>query len=143
METLNNEEINEVFRSELKILPKKLTSVHDLASQFKAMLGSEEAGLDKGVVYCYLSTEPVKTKKSKTRILYLGKTKDSIKQRYFHLAHKLSSGNNADFYSYMIEKHGDIKMGYICSNAPETEEKACFSRYRKLHGQMPPKSKRG
>lgn len=143
MEKRTSDEIKQVFGEDLTILPNGLSSSDDLTSQFKAMLGSAEAGLHRGVVYCYLSDKPVKTKNGETCILYLGKTKSSIKQRYFRYSDKLSSGKNAEFYQQVINNYGGVKMGFISSDSPREDEKACFSRYRKLHGQMPPKSKRG
>lgn len=143
MQTLENQEIIQVFGKSLTILPNQLTSTDGLSEQFKAMLGSSEAGEVRGVVYCYLSETPIKTKNGETNILYMGKTKSSIRGRYLQYAGKLSTGKNGEFYKRVIKYHGGIKMGFIRSVAPREDERACFARYRKLHAQMPPKSKRG
>lgn len=143
MTTFVNSEIEEVFGKALTILPDSLSSPENLTEQFQAMLGSDEAGQAKGVVYCYISESPMTTKNGETHIVYLGKTKGSIKGRYFQYARKLATGKNGEFYGSVIKRYGGVKMGYIFSDTPRDEEKACFARYRKLHGQMPPKSKRG
>lgn len=143
MNTYTNSEIEEVFGKALSILPGSLSSTQNLTEQFQIMLGSGEAMQAKSVVYCYLSELPLQTKNSQTNIVYLGKTKGSIKGRYYQYARKLATGKNGEFYGEMIERYGGINMGYIISDAPRHEERACFARYRQLHGQMPPKSKRG
>ncbi|MEE4243961.1 MAG: hypothetical protein V2I33_01040 [Kangiellaceae bacterium] len=135
--------MTEIFQKDIIMLPDELTDSARLTEQFSAMLGSSHAAKDRGIVYFYLSKEPVTTEKGHTNILYIGKTKGSIKSRYFQYAKKLSSGRNKDFYSNIIDNYGGVSMGYVVSELPRKDEKRYFVEYRRRHGQNPPKSKRG
>ncbi|QSX29703.1 hypothetical protein JYB88_16155 [Shewanella cyperi] len=137
-------EIEIVFpNKEIYFLPHTIDSDEDLKSSFQKLFGCLEASKAKCVVYFYCSDRPVSCVNGSTTILYIGKTKGSIKGRYYRYSAKLSNGKNGDFYKNVINYYGGLKIGYFFAENPREEEKKAFSRFRKIYKQNPPKSKRG
>jgi len=128
---------------EIHFLPHTLANPEQLHDSFKELLGSDEANSAKGVVYFYCSEQPYCYKNGESHVLYIGKTKGSIKGRYLRYAGKLSNGRNGDFYRNIINNYGGVKLGYFFSDNPRADEKVSFSLFRKTYDKNPIKSKRG
>ncbi len=126
----------------ITMLSKKITSVDSMAEDFRELFNTPEAKI-KGVVYFFMSVEPISRVRGESNILYIGKTKQSISARYSRYAEKLASNRSGRFYRYIIENHGGIKMGCIKSNMPRETENEYFNRYYEEHLEFPPKSKVG
>lgn len=126
----------------ITILSKTITSSDSLADEFIELFSTPEANV-KGVVYFFMSVEPIPRARGESNILYIGKTKQSITARYSRYAKKLASGKSGNFYRHIIESYGGIKMGYIKSDTPRKTENEYFNRYCEAHLEFPPKSKVG
>ncbi len=136
-------EFDKIFpEREIHFLPNVIKNDEDLSLSFKSLLGSEESSKAKSVVYFYCSEIPVPCVGGATTVLYIGKTKGSIKSRYYKYSEKLSKGKNGVFYRNIINHYGGLKMGYFFTKDPRKEEKEAFSRFRRIYKQNPPKSKR-
>ena len=127
----------------IKMISKNITSIDNLASEFKELFGSEEAKKDSGIVYFFLSKNPIPRVRGESNILYIGKTNQSLNKRYFRYSDKLASNRSGDFYKYIIEEFGGISIGYLSTDKPKALEAEYFKEYCDLHLEYPPKSKVG
>lgn len=125
------------------MLPKTIISSKNLAAEFKELFGSDEAKKDKCVVYFFISHKPIPRVKGESNILYIGKTNQSLNQRYFRHADKLASNRNGEFYKHIIDTYGGISVGYITTDNPKTTEAKYFKKYCEYFLEYPPKSKVG
>lgn len=114
-----------------------------MAAEFRAVFGSAEAKLAKGVVYFFLSEHPVPRLRGQSRIIYIGKTTNSLYARYFRYANKLASKRSGAFYKHIVANFGTIKIGYVTSSAPLEDESKYFKKYISEHLEYPPKSRTG
>ena len=126
----------------LVILSQEITSTEDLTSGFQELFNSPEAKV-KGVVYFFMSKKPVPRVFGESNILYIGKTKQTIRQRYFQYSSHLATGKNEQFYKHIIKYYGGLQMGYICSDEPREKENELFKEYYEEYLEFPPKSKVG
>ena len=127
----------------IKMLPKTITDTNDLEGAFRELLSSPEASNVKGIVYFFRSVQPVPRLRGESDILYIGKTTQTIKARYFQYAKHLASGSNGSFYRYIIDNYGGLRLGYIPVDNPKEMEKSYFKTYRSTYLENPPKSKVG
>lgn len=125
------------------ILPKVISSSTDLAEEFNELFCLEEAQNAKGVVYFFMSKNPIPRVNKSSKILYIGKTKQSLKQRYLRYSGKLASGRSGDFFRHIIQNYGGISLGYLLTPTPRETEAKYFKKYYELHLEFPPKSKVG
>ncbi|OBT30678.1 hypothetical protein [Vibrio splendidus] len=128
---------------DIKMLSKVITDANELESEFKELLGSSEASNAKSVIYFFRSIKPVPRLRGESDILYIGKTKQSIKGRYFQYARHLATGSSGCFYRYIINNFGGLRLGYIVVDNPNEMEKYYFKEYRSTYLENPPKSKMG
>ncbi|WP_419812090.1 hypothetical protein [Bacterioplanoides sp.] len=128
---------------DMVMLPKIITDSENLENEFKELFGSDEAKKAKKVVYFFRSLHPVARFKGESDILYIGKTEQSMKTRYFRYAKHLSNKANGSFYKYVIENYGGLRVGYIFSDDPKSLEREAFDSYRATYMENPPKSKVG
>jgi len=126
----------------LVMLSHEITTTDDLTNGFKELFNSPEAKL-KGVVYFFMSKEPIPRVIGESKILYIGKTKQTIRQRYFQYASHLATGKNGQFYKHIIKHYGGLQMRYICADEPREKENALFKEYYEIYLEFPPKSKVG
>lgn len=127
----------------IRMLSKKITSSNNLAADFEDLFGSEEARADKGIVYFFMSQMPIPRVRGESRILYIGKTKQSLNKRYFQYSNKLASNRSGKFYKHIIDNFGGLSLGYIVSDNPKATEAEYFKKYYDEHLEYPPKSKVG
>ena len=129
---------------DLEYLPGEIHRDGDaLDVQFRALFGSPAARSAKGVVYFFLSQEPVPRVLGESRVLYIGKTTTTLYKRYFQHAQLLASSRSGKFYQHIVEKFGVITIGYFRSATPSADERLLFNRYIAEHLEYPPKSKVG
>ena len=129
--------------SGIKMLSKVITKTDDLANEFKELFNSPEAKEGKGIVYFFMSEKPIPRVSGESNILYIGKTKNTIRTRYFQHSESLASKKNGIFYKYIIENYGGLKMGYVVTETPRETENELFNEYYKTYLEYPPKSKVG
>lgn len=98
--------------ADLHYLPGEISGeVADLAMAFQALFSSESDRCAKSVVYFFLSERPVPRVKGESRVLYIGKTKDTLYKRYFRYAGKLAAGRSGRFYKHIVDTFGPIRIG--------------------------------
>jgi hypothetical protein len=127
----------------IQIIPIEASDPKNLISDLKKIFESEEAADAKSVVYFFLSKYPIPRLKSESRILYIGKTINTLKQRWLPNVEKLNSKDNRAFYEHIIQSYGGLQVGYIRSADPRADERAAFKKYMETHLEFPPKSKVG
>ena len=125
------------------MLSKTIITTNDLTDEFKELFNSPEAKEGKGVVYFFMSEKPIPRICGESNILYIGKTKNTIRTRYFQYAENLASKKNGTFYKYIIKNYGGLKMGYVVTKTPRATENEFFNEYYKTYLEYPPKSKVG
>jgi len=126
----------------LIMLSKEITNTDDLTKEFKELFNSPEARVQ-GIVYFFMSKEPIPRVLGKSNVLYIGKTKQTIRQRYLQYSNHLATGQNKLFYKHIIEHYGGLRMGYICADEPREKENKLFKEYYETYLEFPPKSKVG
>lgn len=127
----------------IQMLPKKITSGHNLANEFKELFDSNEAKKHKNIVYFLKSNKPIPRVSGESDILYIGRTAQNLYRRYFRYAEILASGDSGKFYRYIISNFGGLSLGYITCNDPKTTEAEYFQKYYNQYLEYPPKSKIG
>ncbi|NHN78947.1 hypothetical protein HA520_16960 [Azotobacter chroococcum] len=127
----------------IQIIPIEASDPKSFISDLKKIFESKEAEDAKSVVYFFLSKRPIPRLKSESRILYIGKTINTLKQRWLPNVEKLNSKNNRAFYEHIIQSYGGLQIGYIRSTDPRADERAAFKKYMETHLEFPPKSKVG
>lgn len=97
---------------DFEVLPGAIENVSTQA--FQAVYGSPEAALAKGIVYLFLSTQPIPRLIGESRIIYIGQTKGSFKSRYFRYSglHASSKANKLKFEA-IIREYGPITIA-VC-----------------------------
>lgn len=126
----------------ITMLSKAITSADNLAEEFRELFNSPEAKI-KGVVYFFMSEHPISRVCGESNILYIGKTKQSIRARYLRYSDKLASNRSGKFYRHIVENYGGIKMGYLMTDTLRETESEYFKKYCDAHLEFPPKSKVG
>tara|TARA_R110000868_G_scaffold95941_5_gene263831 strand:+ start:7717 stop:8178 length:462 start_codon:yes stop_codon:yes gene_type:complete len=92
-----------------KLLPGDIRDVSTEA--FQAVYGSIEASEARGVLYVFLSTEPIPRVAGESRIIYIGQTKGSFKHRYYkHASLQASSKANRLKFEAIISRYGPITI---------------------------------
>ncbi|MBE0465378.1 MAG: hypothetical protein ACTIDY_10195 [Halomonadaceae bacterium] len=101
----------EVIR-EFELLPGAIENVSTQA--FQTVYGSPRASLAKGIVYLFLSAQPIPRLVGESRIIYIGQTKGSFKNRYFQYSslHASSKANKLKFEA-IIREYGPITIA-VC-----------------------------
>lgn len=75
----------------IQIIPIEASDPKNLIRDLKKIFESEEAADAKSVVYFFLSKHPIPRLKSESKILYIGKTINTLKQRWLPNVEKLNS----------------------------------------------------
>ncbi|KZY38608.1 hypothetical protein [Oleiphilus sp. HI0128] len=90
-------------------LPGKIESI--TKDSFELVYGSAEASKYKEIVYIWAASKEIPRLSGKSRILYIGQTKNSIKSRYYKYAnlHSTSKANNLKF-NHIVSKYGPISI---------------------------------
>jgi len=128
---------------DIKMLSKTITTTENLTNEFKELFNSPEAKNTQSVVYFFMSEIPITRVNGKSNILYIGKTIQTIKKRYFKYSEHLANSKNGVFYKHIIKNYGGLKMGYIVTNTPRETEREFFNKYCQTYLEFPPKSKIG
>lgn len=128
---------------EIQILPKTIVSSDDLEEGFRELFGSAKARKAKGVVYFFMSEKPIPRVRGESKILYIGKTKQSISARYLRYSNKLAQKRSGAFYRHILNNYGGISLGYLEVDNPKETESMYFKKYCDTHLEYPPKSKVG
>ncbi|MGL6213234.1 hypothetical protein [Billgrantia desiderata] len=92
-----------------ELLPGAIDEVSTEA--FQAVYGSPEASRARGVVYVFLSARPIPRLIGESRVIYIGQTKGSFKNRYWQHSklHASSKANKLKFEA-IVRNYGSITI---------------------------------
>ncbi|WP_447928642.1 hypothetical protein [Vreelandella sp. EE27] len=78
---------------------------------FQAVYGSPEASRTKGIVYVFLSAQPIPRLMGESRVIYIGQTKRSFRKRYLQHSklHASSKANKLKFEA-IVSNYGPITI---------------------------------
>jgi len=81
--------------------------------EFKQVFGSQEAKNASNVLYAFVCEKEIPRVKSKSNVVYIGKTKQTLSRRYLKYAETFCSPYNWAFYSHVIAHYGPVRIAYI------------------------------
>jgi len=137
--------LSQFFRS-CSFLPNSIkshTSKTDYLQQFRQVFSSQEAKDASNVVYAFVCEKKIPRVKSKSAVIYIGQTKQSLSSRYMKYAVTFRSGENWPLYRYIIAHYGGIKIAYLPPDIvqfPKQAETELLNDYYKLHKEYPPRN---
>jgi hypothetical protein len=127
--------------SNFEVLPGTVDKV--TMEAFQAVYGSPEASQVKGIVYVFLSAQPIPRLMGESRIIYIGQTKGSLRKRYIqHSKLHASSRANKLKFEAIISNYGSITIATspferFGSSLLEAEGQLLWW-YFQNHGEYPP-----
>ena len=132
--------LSQFFQS-CKVLPDSIKS-HTL-QQFRQVFSSQEAKDAKNVVYAFVCEKKIPRVNSKSAVIYIGKTKQNLTNRYMPFAETFCSGKNRLLYNYIIAHYGGIRIAYLPFDTAKSLKRAeteLLNDYYKLHKEYPPQN---
>lgn len=132
--------LSQFFQSR-KVLPDSIKS-HTL-QQFKQVFSSQEAKDAKNVLYAFVCEKKIPRVNSESNIIYIGKTKQTLRNRYMKYAEAFCSGENSTLYNFIIAHYGSIEIAYKHFGTVQSLKRAeaeLLNDYYKLHKEYPPKN---
>lgn len=121
-------------------------SKDDYLREFRQVFGSQEAKNASNVLYAFVCEKKIPRVKSKSNVIYIGKTKQNLRTRYLRYAKTFCSPYNWDFFRYVIAHYGAVRIAYLSietSKSLKEGETELLNDYYKLHREYPPKNSQG
>ncbi len=92
-----------------KSLPGEIENL--TVEEFQKVYGSDEAKINKNIVYMLLSKKPIPRLIGESSVLYIGQTKNSFYTRYYRYAKRLATTKaNSLKYGAILDKYGPIRV---------------------------------
>jgi hypothetical protein len=135
--------LSQFFRSCLT-LPGNIQShksKKDYLREFRQVFSSQEAKNASNVVYVFVCEKKIPRVKSESSVVYIGKTKQTLKQRWLRYAKVFTSDFNLAFFSYILEHYGEIRIAYLPLDTKEAIKQAetdLLKDYYKQYNEFPP-----
>ncbi len=112
--------------------------------ELKALFAIELARTVRNIIYVWQSKKEIPRVKGKNSILYIGKTSQSLTERYSRYINILSDGDNWVRDSYIMKEYGPITVS-ICDYSKLAEtladaEKNLIRLYFQEHLELPPQN---
>ena len=129
---------------EFKQLPGRIERVEtgqEFADQFRRMFTSKDASAAVNVVYTWRTGDSIPRLRGKSDIIYIGKTKSSLRQRHGRYAAVEGSDLNWKRYEHILKTYGPIWVEYknVAKNVDlREEEKRVLREYFCRHLEYPP-----
>ena len=111
--------------------------------EFRQVFSSQEAKDAKNVLYVFVCEKKIPRVKSESAVIYIGKTKQTLSERYIPYAEAFCSGENSPLYSYVIAHYDSIRIAYLPVGTAQTLKQAeseLLNDYYKLHKEYPPRN---
>ena len=111
--------------------------------EFRQVFGSQEAKDAKNVLYVFICKKKIPRVKSKSNIIYIGQTVQTLYKRYIPFAEAFCSGKNSPLYRYIISHYGGIKIAYLSFDTTKSLKQAeteLLKDYYKWHKEYPPRN---
>jgi len=118
-------------------------SKNDCLCEFRQVFGSQEAKDASNVLYAFVCEKKIPRVKSKSDIVYIGQTKQTLYGRYMKHAEAFCSGVNSPLYRYIINHYGGIKIVYKHFGTPKSLKQAeteLLNDYYKRYKEYPPRN---
>ncbi len=118
-------------------------SKKDYKREFRQVFGSQEAKNASNVLYVFVCEKEIPRVKSKSNVIYIGKTKQNLSRRYLKYTETFCSPYNWAFYSHVIEHYGPVRIAYLSIDTTKSLKEAetkLLEGYYKLHKEYPPKN---
>ena len=115
----------------------------DCLREFRQVFGSQEAKSASNVLYVFVCKKKIPRVKSKSNIVYIGQTKQTLYKRYMKYAEAFCSGVNSPLYRYIITHYGRIKIVYKhfpTAKSLKRAETQLLSDYYKRYKEYPPRN---
>jgi len=115
------------------------TNVEDFEKQLKSILESNSK--DEGIIYIWKSEKKIPRVCGKSDILYIGKTKQSLNDRYNNAKSlDIEKKYFENVYRHVIKQYGAISIDVIVVNPDElkVQEAEKINDYYKSHKELPP-----
>ena len=111
--------------------------------EFRQVFSSQEAKNASNVLYAFVCEKKIPRVKSKSNIIYIGKTVQTLSKRYMKYAKAFCSGENSPLYNFIIARYGSIEIVYSHFDTVQSLKRAeaeLLNDYYKLHKEYPPKN---
>lgn len=140
MDMLDKNNLYEVLERFQK-LPLKIDELN--IHKFLSVYSLPEAKEAKNIIYFFMSTLPIPRLNGESRILYIGKTKNSFASRYIPQAKKqATSVANILKYQAVLDNYGSIEIRYCAfenfGSSIDQAEGQFLWWYFQNHGEYPP-----
>ncbi len=140
---MNHDELLSKLKEDKKVLPGVLegNSRETFRRSFESVFSCDEARNAKGVVYVWATVNPIPRLKSRSNVVYIGKTVTSLFHRHHKYASLESEGEN-DYnwrrYEHIFKNYGPISVYYSVQENPRDAERKLIEQYFECHLEVPP-----
>jgi predicted ATP-dependent endonuclease of OLD family len=129
------------LKPQFKRLQDEIVKEKAFEEQFHSLFTSEDASKAINVVYVWRTEKPIPRLRGESDIIYIGKTKNSLRQRHARYASVEGSGLNLKRYEFILKTYGSIWVEYL--DYPNTvdvhkKEQELLSEYFERHLEYPP-----
>jgi hypothetical protein len=141
---MNYDELVSTLGVQVKVLEEVLDAKNqdDFKRQFQRIFSCPQARDERGVVYVWATMKPIPRLKSKSNIVYIGQTSNTLFTRHHRYASLEASGDHWRVYKHIIDNYGPISVRYAIHPSPEIAERDLLKRYLYEHLEMPPLNRR-
>lgn len=118
-------------------------SKESFVKEFKQLFGSKAARDAKNVLYVFVCEYEMPRVKSANNIIYIGKTVQTLTNRWMGHANAFVNNFNWPFYSYILEHYGKVRIAYLPFDTKQSLKQAeaeLLNNYHKLHKDYPPQN---
>ena len=111
----------------------------EFEAQLEQFLKLPECASTKGIIYFLRVEKPIPRKVGDSDILYIGKSINSLNDRYMKSgAFNIEMGYFEKYYKKAIEKYGGMYFEVKKSDNPKSSEDEQLEIFRNKHGELPP-----
>ena len=144
---MNHDELLSSLGMQAEVLPIELDARNqeDFKDQFQRAFSCSEARDERGVVYLWCTVKPIPRLKSRSNVVYIGKTSNTLFERHHEYASVEAAEDNWRRYEHIIVIYGAISVRYaICGTGDSADvvESKLLRRYFDEHLEMPPLNRR-
>lgn len=120
-------------------MPITAVTAQEFVEQFKSVLNDAACRELTNIVYVWRTTNPILRVKGESPILYIGQTRQSLRDRYYNKrALDIEVKNFARSFSYIIQQYGPIFIQITEAANPKLDEWLQLSDYFSTHLEYPP-----
>ena len=118
---------------------KEISTSDQFYHYMRDVVLESDAAKVESIVYVWHTEAEFYRMKGKSNILYIGKTVNSLRDRYRNKnSLEIEKEYFSVYYKYAVEAYGPIKIGIINSEEPELDEKKLLLEYRDKHKELTP-----